>query len=113
MIVPETDTHEQSRAAIVVEGLSKSFGDVTAVESVTFAVSEGELFGFLGPNGAGKTTTINMLTGLARPDAGRIRIAGIDCSRNPKAAQHLVGVVPDESNLSPALTGFDNLCFCA
>ncbi|MBM3285587.1 MAG: ABC transporter ATP-binding protein [Candidatus Aminicenantes bacterium] len=86
---------------------------MTAVASVTFAVSEGELFGFLGPNGAGKTTTINMLTGLARPDDGRIQIAGIDCSRNPKAAQHLVGVVPDESNLYPELTGFDNLCFCA
>jgi ABC-2 type transport system ATP-binding protein len=103
----------QNRVAISAEGLIKSFGDVTAVESVTFAVPEGELFGFLGPNGAGKTTTINMLTGLARPDAGRIRIAGIDCSHNPKAAQHLVGVVPDESNLYPELTGFSNLCFCA
>jgi ABC-2 type transport system ATP-binding protein len=113
MTVPETDTHEQSRAAIAVEGLAKRFGDVTAVDSATFSVNEGEFFGFLGPNGAGKTTTINMLTGLARPDAGRIQIAGIDCSRNPKAAQHLVGVVPDESNLYPELTGFGNLCFCA
>jgi ABC-2 type transport system ATP-binding protein len=76
-------------------------------------VLQGELFGFLGPNGAGKTTTINMLTGLARPDAGKIWIAGIDCSGNPKAAQHLIGVVPDESNLYPELTGFDNLSFCA
>jgi ABC-2 type transport system ATP-binding protein len=113
MTIPETDTNEQSKAAIAVEGLTKRFGDVTAVESVTFTVSRGELFGFLGPNGAGKTTTINILTGLARPDAGRIHIAGIDCSRNPKAAQHLIGVVPDESNLYPELTGFDNLCFCA
>jgi ABC-2 type transport system ATP-binding protein len=113
MTILEIDMAEQSKAAIVAEGLAKRFGDVTAVESVTFAVSEGELFGFLGPNGAGKTTTINMLTGLARLDAGRIRIAGIDCSRNPKAAQHLIGVVPDESNLYPELTGFDNLCFCA
>jgi ABC-2 type transport system ATP-binding protein len=101
-------------AAPVIEvcNLAKSFGDVTAVESVTFDVHEGELFGFLGPNGAGKTTTINMLTGLARPDGGTIRIAGIDCSRAPKAAQHLLGVVPDESNLYPELSGFDNLCFC-
>jgi ABC-2 type transport system ATP-binding protein len=53
-----------------------------------------------------------MLTGLARPNAGTIRIAGIDCSRNPKAAQHLMGIVPDESNLYPELTGFENLCFC-
>ena len=113
MALPREVRLEPARPAIEVEELSKRFGDVTAVASVTFAVSEGELFGFLGPNGAGKTTTINMLTGLARPDSGRIRIAGIDCSRNPKAAQHLVGVVPDESNLYPELTGYDNLCFCA
>ena len=113
MTIPEAGTDEQSKTAIRVEGLAKRFGDVTAVETVTFAVFEGELYGFLGPNGAGKTTTINMLTGLARPDAGRIRISDIDCSRNPKAAQHLIGVVPDESNLYPELTGFGNLCFCA
>lgn len=97
---------------IEVCGLAKSFGQVPAVVDVDFEVGEGELFGFLGPNGAGKTTIINMLTGLARPDAGSIRIAGIDCSLDPKAAQHLVGIVPDESNLYPELTGFDNLCFC-
>jgi len=98
--------------AIEVRGLAKRFDDVQAVAGIDFDVREGDLFGFLGPNGAGKTTTINMLTGLARPDAGTIRIAGIDCSRNPKAAQHLMGVVPDESNLYPELTGFENLCFC-
>jgi ABC-2 type transport system ATP-binding protein len=97
---------------IDVRGLAKSFGDVKAVVGVGFHVGDGELFGFLGPNGAGKTTTINMLTGLARPDSGTITIGGIDCSRNPKAAQHLMGVVPDESNLYPELTGFENLCFC-
>ncbi len=97
---------------IQVAALSKSFGEVTAVDSVSFDVYEGELFGFLGPNGAGKTTTINMLTGLARPDAGRLIVGGIDCSNNPKAAQHRIGVVPDESNLYPELTGFENLCFC-
>ena len=99
--------------AIIVDGLAKRFGEVQAVSDLSFEVPEGELFGFLGPNGAGKTTTINMLTGLARPDVGSIRIAGIDCTGNPKAAQHLIGVVPDESNLYPELTGFDNLCFCA
>ncbi|MDY0171223.1 MAG: ABC transporter ATP-binding protein [Thermoguttaceae bacterium] len=95
-----------------VHGLKKRFGDVQAVAGVDFAIEEGEVFGFLGPNGAGKTTTINLLTGLARPDVGTIHIAGIDCSANPKAAQHLMGVVPDESNLYPELTGYDNLCFC-
>ena len=98
--------------AIKVRRLAKSFGEVSAVAGISFDVHGGELFGFLGPNGAGKTTTINMLTGLARPDAGTIHIAGIDCSTNPKAAQHLIGVVPDESNLYPELTGFENLTFC-
>jgi ABC-2 type transport system ATP-binding protein len=86
---------------------------VTAVDGISFEVGKGELLGFLGPNGAGKTTTINMLTGLARPDSGTIRIGGLNCTRDPKAAQHLVGVVPDESNLYGELSGFDNLCFCA
>lgn len=97
---------------IDVKGLAKRFGEVQAVAGVDFAVSRGELFGFLGPNGSGKTTTINMLTGLARPDAGSISIAGLDCTGSPKAAQHLMGVVPDGSNLYPELSGFDNLCFC-
>jgi ABC-2 type transport system ATP-binding protein len=100
-------------SSIAAEGLTKRFGEVQAVADASFQVLQGELFGFLGPNGAGKTTTINMLTGLARPDTGKIRIAGIDCTGNPKAAQHLTGIVPDESNLYPELTGFLNLCFCA
>jgi ABC-2 type transport system ATP-binding protein len=87
--------------AIAVKGLAKRFGEVQAVADVSFEVRQGELFGFLGPNGAGKTTSISILTGLAKPDSGTIRIAGIDCTRNPKAAQHLVGIVPDESNLYP------------
>ncbi len=105
--------HSAPFAAIEVRGLAKRFGAVQAVSSLDFDVALGEIFGFLGPNGAGKTTTINMLTGLARPDSGSIRICGTDCSGNPKAAQHLLGVVPDESNLYPELTGFQNLCFCA
>ena len=98
--------------AISVENLKKRFGDVAAVDGISFVVPQREVFGFLGPNGAGKTTTINMLTGLARLDAGTISIGGIECTGNPKAAQHLMGVVPDESNLYPELTGFENLCFC-
>jgi len=100
-------------AAIEVARLSKRFGEVVAVDGASFEVRRGELFGLLGPNGAGKTTTLNLLTGLARPDAGEIRIEGLDCARRPRAAQHLVGIVPDESNLYGELSGFDNLCFCA
>jgi ABC-2 type transport system ATP-binding protein len=101
------------QAHIQIHHLTKKFGDVTAVDGMSLRVDQAELFGFLGPNGAGKTTTINMLIGLARPDAGTIAIGGIDCTTDPKAAQHLIGVVPDESNLYPELTGFENLCFCA
>jgi len=97
---------------IEVEGLRKSFGNIIAVNDISFTTPKGEIFGFLGPNGAGKTTTINMLTGLARPDAGIIRIDQINCTNTPKATQHLIGVVPDESNLYPELTGLENLCFC-
>lgn len=99
-------------AIIEVMELTKRFEDVQAAAGITFSVCPGEIFGFLGPNGAGKTTTINMLTGLARPDSGTIQIAGITCTHHPKAAQHLMGIVPDESNLYPELTGLENLCFC-
>ncbi|MDD2316514.1 MAG: ATP-binding cassette domain-containing protein, partial [Desulfobacterales bacterium] len=99
--------------AILVDNLTKRFEKVEAVSKISFTVRQGEFFGFLGPNGAGKTTTINMLTGLARPDSGMIRIGGIDCTARPRSAQDLIGVVPDESNLYPELSGFDNLCFCA
>jgi len=98
---------------IEVTELTKRFDGITAVDRISFTVLQGELFGFLGPNGAGKTTTINILTGLARPDSGTMRISGLECTRKPKASQHLMGIVPDESNLYPELSGFDNLCFCA
>lgn len=99
--------------AIEVHDLAKRFGEVEAVSGASFTVNSGEIFGFLGPNGAGKTTTINMLTGLARPMGGRIAYFGRDYTANIKKAQHLMGIVSDESNLYPEMTGFDNLCFCA
>jgi ABC-2 type transport system ATP-binding protein len=108
--IPTADVQD---SLIDVVKLTKKFGDVTAINEISISLYQGELFGFLGPNGAGKTTTINMLTGLSRPDSGTILVAGQDCTENPKAAQHLIGIVPDESNLYPELSGFDNLCFCA
>ncbi len=98
--------------AVVVEDLAKRFGEVSAVDGISFQIGSGELFGLLGPNGAGKTTTINLLTGLARPDRGRMYVGGVDCTDRPKAAQYLLGVVPDESNLYPELSGRENLRFC-
>jgi ABC-2 type transport system ATP-binding protein len=110
---PGNPSSAADASAIEAQGLAKRFGDVQAVAGVDFAVRAGELFGFLGPNGAGKTTTINMLTGLARPSAGTLRFFGRDYTADVKKAQHLFGVVPDESNLYPELDGFENLCFCA
>jgi ABC-2 type transport system ATP-binding protein len=99
--IHHTDTPASPKHPVFIEAreLSKRFGDIAAVDRVSFEVNQGEIFGFLGPNGAGKTTTINILTGLARPDSGQFRLGGLDCTGNPKAAQHLIGVVPDESNL--------------
>lgn len=110
---PNISPSQDQNSLIQVTELTKRFDKIPALNKISFSVRPGELFGFLGPNGAGKTTTISILTGLARLDSGTISINGLDCTRNPKAAQHLIGVVPDESNLYPELTGFDNLCFCA
>jgi ABC-2 type transport system ATP-binding protein len=98
---------------IEVDRLGKRYGDLAAVDDISFSVQEGEIFGFLGPNGAGKTTTINLLTGLTRPTSGSGRIAGFDCVHAIKKAQQVIGIVPDESNLYDELDGFQNLCFCA
>jgi ABC-2 type transport system ATP-binding protein len=96
-----------------VDQLTKKYGDLTAVDRVSFSVREGEIFGFLGPNGAGKTTTINVLTGLARATSGSARVAGYDSARDIKKAQQIMGIVPDESNLYDEFNGFENLTFCA
>ena len=92
--------------------VAKLYGQREVLHLDHLEIPRGEVTCIVGPNGAGKTTTINMLTGLARPDKGSIHIKKIDCSANPKAAQHLMGIVPDESNLYPELTGYDNLTFC-
>lgn len=98
---------------IEVNNLSKKFGDFDAVKNISFDVQKGEVFGFLGPNGAGKTTTINMLTGLAKPSSGEIKISGQDGIRQIKKVQRIIGIVPDESNLYEDLSGYENLVFCA
>ncbi len=101
-----------SDPVIAVRDLTKRYGDVLAVDRVGFALQPGEVFGFLGPNGAGKTTTLSMLTGLVRPTSGAICYQGRDVTACIKQAQHWMGIVPDESNLYPELTGLENLCFC-
>lgn len=98
---------------IEVKNLTKNYGKLTAVNSISFSINSGEIFGFLGPNAAGKTTTINMLTGMAKITGGKIFYKGNDITYKIKKFQSYIGVVPDDSNLYEELTGFENLCFCA
>ncbi|MFA9517206.1 ATP-binding cassette domain-containing protein [Halopenitus sp. H-Gu1] len=102
-------TSTTSSPAVDVETLTKHFGDLTAVDGISFQVEEGDVFGFLGPNGAGKSTTIRMLTGVLRPDAGSARIAGYDIRTDTEAAKSEIGIVPEQFNAYPDLTAWKNL----
>jgi ABC-2 type transport system ATP-binding protein len=94
-------------AAIIIqtEHLTKRYGASRGIEDVSLSVNEGEVFGFLGPNGAGKTTTIRTLLGLLRPTSGRATIGGLDCWAQAPEVKQLVGYLPGEFTLDPALTG--------
>ena len=94
---------------ISVEGLSKRFGEVTAVDGVSFAARDGEVTGLLGPNGAGKTTTLRMLYGLMRPDGGRIAVDAVDAAADPAGARARMGVLPDAHGLYQRLTAREHL----
>ena len=98
---------------IRVEGLAKRFGEIQAVDQITFSVREGEIFGFLGPNGAGKTTTIRILVGLLRPDSGSAWVGGYEVEKEPVRAKRSVGVVPEASNLYGELSAMENLVYMA
>jgi ABC-2 type transport system ATP-binding protein len=95
--------------AIVVRELTKRYGNMTAVDRISFEVEKGEVFGFLGPNGAGKTTTIRILTGLIKPDGGKAFVAGYDVLENPIEVKQHIGVVPEVSNAYVDLTAWENL----
>jgi ABC-2 type transport system ATP-binding protein len=99
------------KAAVVAHELTKYYGDLLAVDHISFEVLEGETFGFLGPNGAGKTTTIRMLTGLSRPSGGTASVLGFDVGSEIVKAKKHVGVVPEMSNLYAELSALDNLIF--
>jgi ABC-2 type transport system ATP-binding protein len=94
-----------------VKNLVKRFGDKEAVRGVSFAVARGESFGLLGPNGAGKSTTISMICGLLQPNEGVIFVGGTNALEYPQAAKRLMGVVPQDIALYPALSARENLSF--
>ena len=112
--------NERSRAAalqeapgpaVVAENLTKVFGDFVAVDSVSFTVEKGEIFGFLGPNGAGKTTTIKILCGLLMPSSGVARIAGWDVSTHPEEVKKSIGYMSQKFSLYEDLTVGENIDF--
>ena len=95
--------------AIVVDELTKSYGAVQALDGVSFAVGEGEVFGLLGPNGAGKSTTVRVLVTLTKPDGGSASVGGHDVGREPNAVRRTIGYVPQESGVDRFATGRENL----
>ena len=94
---------------IQVQGLSKSFGKVKAVQDVSFSATDGQITGLLGPNGAGKSTTLRMLYTLLKPDSGTARIDGFDVTETPLEVQSHIGVLSDAQGLYPRLTTRENI----
>src|SRR4029453_13767232 len=94
---------------IHVENLVKTFGEVKAVDGVSFDVAKGEIFAFLGPNGAGKTTTIQMLTTLQRPTSGTMSLDGLDPATQQLEARRTFGIVFQDPSLDSELTAYENM----
>ena len=98
-------------AVLEVKDLRKEFGDLTAVDGISFDIQEGEIFGFLGPNGAGKTTSISMICGLLKPTAGEVLVEGRSILKEPREVKKLLGVVPQEVAIYEELSARENLMF--
>ncbi len=98
---------------IRTEGLTKKYGEKTAVDHLDLSIFQGEIFGLLGPNGAGKTTTTLMLTGLTEPTEGAAYIGGKDCTRDTMEVKKTVGYMPDNVGFYPDMSGRANLRFTA
>jgi ABC-2 type transport system ATP-binding protein len=102
-----------SRSAIIVEGLTKQFDDLVAVDHLSFRVEPGEIFGLVGPDGAGKTTSLRMMAGVLTPTEGAIEVAGCDVRRNPEQAKHFLSYMPQRFGLYEELTVDENIRFYA
>ena len=98
---------------IEVDGLTKAYRDITAVDALSFRVAAGEVLGLVGPNGAGKTTTLRCLAGILPPGAGKVRIAGFDLASQPVEAKRRLAFMPDEPSFFSYLTVADHLALSA
>lgn len=109
----EGTSTEPPAGAVIAEELSRSFGDFTAVDAISFRIEPGEVFGFLGANGAGKTTAIRMLTGLLEPTAGRALVAGYDVALAPDRVKRRIGYMSQRFSLYEDLTVVENVTLYA
>ena len=100
-------------ATIHVEGLTRRFGEITAVDALSFDVASGELFGLVGPDGAGKTTTLRMLAGVLRPTAGDATLGGVSVTRDPEGVKHVIAYMSQRFGLYADMTVLENLNFYA
>ena len=98
---------------VEAKNLTKKFGDFIAVNSINFQIFNGESFGFLGPNGAGKTTTMKMIQSVSPLTEGKLTIADINIKENSRKIKEMIGVAPQEDNLDPDFTVFQNLIYYA
>ena len=103
----------ESKLAVKLETISKSFGTVQAVKNLDLQINAGTVFGFLGPNGSGKSTTMKLIMGLLKADSGKLNVYGIDASSNPWDVKKIVGYVPESPRLYDFLTGLEYLDFIA
>jgi ABC-2 type transport system ATP-binding protein len=109
LAISEAGGSLRSDQAVLVEGLTKRFDSVMALDGIDFAVPPGSVFGLLGPNGAGKTTVIRILTTILHPDGGHAEVLGIDVARDPAAVRHVIGLAGQYAAVDPDLTGQENL----
>ncbi len=100
-----------TEASVVISGLTRRYGSLTAVDGVDLEVQPGEFFGLLGPNGAGKSTIIKMVTGMLKPTSGTVRVLGYDIEENALEIKARVGLLPEDINLYERLTGEEYLRF--
>lgn len=106
---PGSDDIMKCMNIVTARALTKDYGSLRAVDAIDFEIARGECFGFLGPNGAGKTTVMRITYCFMPPTSGEVRVFGLDVTKNPSGIKARIGVMPQEDNLDPDLTVFENL----